>query len=130
MYVPAPAKEITGLDESITQMCATMASAIYEANLCAHTEPVVRVCTSTSSAFPHLVLLPYSSRACCRGEEADNAPKTPTAPYVQNSGKRLFESTIAKQAGDDGAELVLFDDHDGLKRALPPMATVIYGDIT
>jgi len=95
LYVPAPAKEITGLDESITQMCATMASAIYEANL---------------------------------GEEADNAPKTPTAPYVQNSGKVLFESTIAKQAGDDGAELVLFDDHDGLKRALPPMATVIYGD--
>ena len=49
---------------------------------------------------------------------------------MQNSGKELFESTIAKQAGDDGAELVLFDDHDGLKRALPPMATVIYGDIT
>ena len=49
---------------------------------------------------------------------------------MQGSGKELFESTIAKQAGDDGAELVLFDDHDGLKRALPPIATVIYGDIT
>ena len=46
---------------------------------------------------------------------------------MQGSGKELFESTIAKQAGDDGAELVLFDDHDGLKRALPPIATVIYG---
>ena len=126
LYVPAPAKEITGLDESITQMCATMASAIYEANLCAHTEPVVRVCTSTSSAFHTW----SSSCACCRGDEADDAPKTPTAPYVRGSGKVLFERTIAKQAGDDGAELVLFDDHDGLKRALPPIATVIYGDET
>ena len=42
----------------------------------------------------------------------------------------LFERTIAAQAGDDGAELVLFDDHNGLKRALPPIATVIYGDKT
>ena len=41
-----------------------------------------------------------------------------------------FERTIAAQAGDDGAELVLFDDHNGLKRALPPIATVIYGDKT
>ena len=57
LYVPAPAKDITGLDESITQMCATMASAIYEANECAHTEPVVFGCTSISSAFPHLILL-------------------------------------------------------------------------
>ena len=39
-----------------------------------------------------------------------------------------FERTIAAQAGDDGAELVLFDDHRWFKRALPPIATVIYDD--
>ena len=69
----------------------------------------------------------HYARGHLRRKQRRRGGKTPAAPYTEHArlwcwqGLVLFERTVAAQAGDEGAELVLFDDHDWLKRALSPM---------
>ena len=101
LHVQAPGIEITGLDKSITEMCATMSAVLED---------------GASDVF--LGDMYEAGQAVQQRQEA-----------TKNNRTVLYEKIQAQANDGDNMKLIpenrIFDDHGELKFALAPMATAI-----
>ena len=105
LQVQAPAKEITGLDKSITEICATMSAVLEDGS----SDNIFNEHFVASSAAP---------------EGATECNKTALYNMIQAQAD-ANGSNLKLVPDSKDSPTRIFDDHGELKFALAPMATAI-----
>ena len=128
LYLPAPGKELTNVDEVVTQMCATMSSLIYDANRGENadngTGKALFYRTIEEQAQPN-----FDSKLKQRLEKPTWSVQRILSPSNWVSrflGTANFQIFCRGPALDENFRI--FDDHGPLKQMMPPMATAVLGD--
>jgi len=128
LYLPAPGKELTNVDEVVTQMCATMSSLIYDANRGENADngpgKALFYRTIEEQAQPN-----FDSKLKQHLEKPTWSVQRILSPSNWVSrflGTANFQIFCRGPALDENFRI--FDDHGPLKQMMPPMATAVLGD--
>ena len=128
LYLPAPGKELTNVHKTVTQMCATMSSLLYDTNKEEHavngTGKALFYRAIEEQAQPN-----FDSKLKQRLEKPTWSVQRILSPSNWVSrflGTANFQIFCRGPALDENFRI--FDDHGPLKQMMPPMATAVIGD--
>jgi len=105
LYLPAPGKELTNVERTVTQMCATISSLLYDTN-------------KGDNATENAALF-------YRAIEEQAQPNFDSK--LKHHLYRVCSNCSLRGTGLD-KNFRIFDDHGPLKQVMPPMATAVLGD--
>ena len=140
LYLPAPGKELTNVERTVTQMCATISSLLYDTNKGENA-------TENAALFYRAIeeqaqpnfdskLKQHLERVCSIQEEVHEngtvnfsrigAQKLETGCGCCSPPMPCSNCSIRGTGLDKNFRI--FDDHGPLKQVMPPMATAVLGD--